>query len=109
MKAINFKNDNFDRIEFWAATTIFVFVVFFHITHALGNNFASTNYSDTQTPFNYHFVARLIHYAIFYTSFLLLNFYIVPSLLRKESFAKNAVLVLLVFLAAGLTFGTTAT
>jgi two-component system, LytTR family, sensor kinase len=90
MKQIINRLDNFNRVEFWAATTIFVFLVFFHITHALAGNLTTgENTGANYTPFNYFFVRNLIEYVLLYLSFIFLNFYVVPKLLKKEDRALN--------------------
>jgi len=110
MKTIIYKNENYNRIEFWAATTIFVFAVFFRITDALGNNWATTNRPAAEsTPFDYYFVATLIRYIMLYGVFLLLNFIIVPSLLQRALLFKNIVFIVLLFLLVGSVFGITDT
>src|SRR4051812_29065347 len=101
LKAINFKT-----VEFWAATTIFVVAVFMHITGALGANWNVTyNYSGGIVSYRYLFIATLCRYAIFYISFLALNFIAVPRLLRRQAVAGNMFLIILVFAFVGFGLG----
>jgi two-component system, LytTR family, sensor kinase len=111
MKDLIFKPDNFKKIEFWAATAIFVFLVFFHITHALNIDWPPRQGSSTpqRYPFGYHFVYNLIQYVILYGTFLILNFFIVPKLIRRESLVLNIISILVIYLVIGTLFGTMAT
>jgi two-component system, LytTR family, sensor kinase len=111
MKEFINKNVNFTRVEFWAATTIFIFAVFFLITNALGNDWTSARGTsgNTRVPFDYYFISKLIRYTILYIAFLLLNFIIVPRLIRKEALSLNILLIILILLVMGLAFGTTNT
>jgi len=102
------KQANFNRVEFWAATTIFVFLVFFHITNALSNDWTKY-YIHGQVPFAYHFICVLIRYTSLYLAFLVLNFSIVPRLIKGEEVVKNIILVFCVYTAIALMFGITNT
>jgi len=107
MKNFIYKLYNFNRIEFWAVTTLFVFIIFFHISDALQiasyNN--RTGASTVKNPFDYFFVSNLIRYIVLYAGFLFLNFIVVPKLFRKENILTNILFIILVFLVAGITFG----
>lgn len=110
MKTFINKPENFSRIEFWAATTIFIFLIFFHITHALNLNLPPDNSIETANPlFNFFFVSRLIKYTVFYGAFLLLNFVLVPKLVQRESVFLTIVSIILVFAIIGTVFGFTNT
>src|SRR5688572_14514510 len=110
MKDFISKPSNFSKIEFWAVTTIYVFALFFHISDHLSG---SWNLSDTSVSrtvgFHYHFVAKLIRFTILYGAFLLLNFKIVPMLVRKQALLLNILSTLLIFFMVGLLFGLTDT
>lgn len=107
MKDFINKPANFNRIEFWAATTLFVFLVFFHISDAVhnGETRAQVSSAEANVPFSYYFVAKLIQYAVLYLAFLFLNFIVVPKLIRKEGLFQNILSVILTLLAAGTVFG----
>ena len=104
MKEFISKPANFVRVEFWAVTTIFVFIIFFHITDAVTGDIRF-NAAPDNTTFNYLFVAKLIRYTVLYLSFLFLNFTIVPRLLKKENIVLQAVLVILLYVAVSVLFG----
>lgn len=107
MKDFISKRENVNRIEFWFVTTLFVFLVFFHISDTLNINrsFGREYTRDLENPFNYYFVAQLIRYVVLYGAFLLMNFVVVPKLIRKESVYLNLFITAIVLLLLGLIFG----
>jgi hypothetical protein len=117
MKDLTKKDTNFTRIEFWAITTIFVFITFFFITEDAGNtsNAHTPNrrlFEEAHMHFNYYtnyFVPLLIQYVTVYGAFLLLNFMVVPALMTRESVAKNVFLIFLAFIIIAVSFSITNT
>lgn len=109
MKEFTTKQETVHRIEFWAATTLFVFIVFFQITNAVRIDSPGAASGDVKAPFDFVFLSRLLRYAVVYGAFLLLNFTVVPRLLRNESAVLNILLIALVLLVAGLVFSVTDT
>src|SRR5215213_11224603 len=97
-----------NRIEFWAVTTIFIFAVFFHITYALSNEWADSPSAKT-IPFNYFFISRLARYTVLYGAYLVLNFIVVPRLVKKQTVLPNALLIVTIFLTIAITYGVTDT
>jgi len=114
MKDLVIKPENVKNIEFWAATTIFVFAVFFHISGATNNGSAPNKayFDEANVAFYYYqnyFVPQLIKLIFLYLAFLLLNFRVVPDLIKKENLYLNIFLIILVFLVLGLVYGITDT
>lgn len=117
MKALISKSENFNRIEFWAATTLFVFVVFFFITEGVQDVATlhtpnKWHFEQAGISFHYYqhyFIPLLIRYTFLFLAFLLLNFYVIPRLVRKQAITLNILLLLVTFVAGGLVFGTTDT
>jgi sensor histidine kinase YesM len=109
MKEINEKQSNFARIEFWAATTIFVFLVFYHITDSLGDDWTRYYAPEKNIPFSFHFTCVLVRYVVLYLSFLVLNFIAIPRLVKQESIIQNIIIVITVFAAVGVMYGVTDT
>lgn len=109
MKEFISKQKNIHRIEFGAATTLLAFIVFFYITHAVGINDPSATLKDVKPPFDLSFLYRIVRYIVIYCSFLLLDFIVVPRLIRKESIILNIFVVILLLLVASLVFGVTGT
>jgi two-component system, LytTR family, sensor kinase len=106
MKDFINKPENFKRIEFWAATTIYVFLLFFLVSNALNIGLGSgRNTTPAKAPFDYIFVSNLIRITLLYLSFLFLNFIVVPRLIKKEAIAVNIVLIILVVLFIGFVYG----
>ncbi|MBD0352907.1 MAG: histidine kinase [Flavisolibacter sp.] len=118
MKEFMDKPVHFNKIEFWAATTIFVFVVFFHIAAASTNDIANAwtpnkqLFDKANVPFHYYqyyFIPQLVRYIILYLAFLLLNFRVVPKLIKKEGLFINIMLAILVYVIVGVVLGITDT
>lgn len=118
MKEFINKPGNLSRIEFWAATTIFVFVLFSLISTAVSsdeaNIWTSNRYliQEARLDFNYYqqyFFPQLIRFTVFYLVFLLLNFRIAPAMIRKQSLLKNIILVILIYFLLALVTGITDT
>lgn len=111
MKNFIDKYINFNRFEFWAVTTLFVFFVFFHISYALQlSNAPQTTASGViRRPFDYYFVAPLIQNTALFLVFLFLNFIVVPKLVKKENILLNILLIVLAFLVTAIVFGLTNT
>jgi hypothetical protein len=118
MKDLLKKPTSFTRIEFWAATTLFAFIIFFFITDGVDGNsaFANTPYKcyfeEAKVPFRFYtdyFIPQIIRYIFLYLSFSYLTFLVVPKLLKKKAVTQNIFLVIIVFLVAGVVFGITDT
>ena len=97
-----------NRIEFWAVTTIFIFAVFFHITYILSDDWAATATAKS-IPFNYFFISRLARYIVLYGAYLVLNFIVVPRMVKKQAILQNALLIITIFVTVAITFGITDT
>ena len=111
MKEFIYKPENFKRIEFWAATAIYVFLIFFLVTNALNIGLSSGRGSSgvARAPFDYIFVSNLIRITLLYLVFLFLNFVVVPQLINKESVALNIFLIILVVLLVGFVYAVVST
>jgi hypothetical protein len=104
MKDFISKPDNFNKIEFWAVTTTYVFAVFFLINAALTDAWAISA-QGVESLGHYYFVSKLLRYTILYLAFVILNFKIVPKLVKKEGLWLNIISALLIFFIVGLLFG----
>lgn len=106
LKSISDKPFSLKKVEFWAATTIYVFAVFFLSTSSHSSN--QYLFEEARIPFNYYedyFFPQLIKYTLLYLAFLLLNFRVAPQLIQKEKLWQNVFLIVITFLAIGLVFG----
>lgn len=116
MKDFTKRLDSFSRIEFWAVLTIFVFKLFF-FTEGI-NNFSHLRAPNKElfvqagVPFHYYlnyFVPLLIRFCFLFLSFLLLNFILVPMLVKKQNLLWSIGLITLVFLSGCVVLGMTDT
>jgi two-component system, LytTR family, sensor kinase len=94
---------NFERVEFWAATTIFVFLVFFHISDTMNGSWAH-DYRMRTGRLNF-FVFTLAKYVVLYAAFLVMSFRVVPQLVEKKSVLANILLTILVIAIVATVFG----
>ncbi|MGZ8537543.1 MAG: sensor histidine kinase, partial [Flavisolibacter sp.] len=109
-------NTTFARIEFWAFTTIFVFVMFFFIVDGFDGPSASENapyrsfFEKAGLVYDFYknfFIPQLIINVSIFLAFMCLNFIIVPQLFSKQRLGLNIVLVIFVFFVLGVVFGVT--
>jgi len=102
------RQGNFIRIEFWAFTTLFVFVMFFFITNGHGDDTYRQLFQEANIPFGFYsnyFIPQFIINVCLFVVFLATNFFIIPRLMKREKVIKNIVLFLFVFIATGSVFG----
>ena len=95
----------FNKVEFWAVTTMFVFAVFSLSTAAVPNKRFLDDAGIAYQYYEHYFWPQLIRYTILYLAFLLLNFKVVPKLLRKERFVLQLVIVVSTYLFLSLVLG----
>ena len=92
-----------NRIEYWAATTMFVFSIFFLVSSSVnileyGQDIELFKEAEQHySYFNNYFLPALVRYITFYGSYLLLSFIVVPSLTRKENITLNVIITLAIF------------
>jgi two-component system, LytTR family, sensor kinase len=107
------KQSIFSKIEFWAFTALFAFGMFFFITDgADGENAADAArakalFDKAGVPFFFYknfFIPMLIHHIVVFIGFLALNFIIIPRLVKRQSFLKNLLLALGIYVVASLIF-----
>ena len=110
MKEFIIKPAHLSRIELWAATTVFVFVIFFLVADLGFNN--QYHFEQARVAYDYYnnyFFPQLFKYILLYLSFLLLNFRVVPSLLERKNLFRSVAIIVAVFVVMGMTFGITDT
>lgn len=93
------------KVEFWAATTIFVFAVFTLFTSGSPNIGMFEEAGIRFYYYEHYFVPQLIRYTVLYLAFLLLNFMVIPRLLEKEDLFLNITLLIVTFLVLGFAIG----
>ncbi len=100
------------KIEFWVATGLYLLVIFFMVVNidqeTLSGNFYSYQiYSFRNSGINFsylphYFLPKLFSTTSFYLVFLLMNFYLIPALIKKTNFALNTFLLIAVLFLYGL-------
>jgi two-component system, LytTR family, sensor kinase len=101
MIKFNLTPENFRRIEFWAVTASYLIAIFFLLTVTVNNNFRwypnKYFFDRANLQYNYftnYFFPMVIRYSTFYLLFLLLNFQVVPQILKRINLLKNIFLIL---------------
>ncbi|MBC5772725.1 histidine kinase [Pontibacter sp. KCTC 32443] len=98
-----------NKVEFWAATTIFVFALFSLSVENSPNRPAFEEAGIRHLFYEHYFWPQLIRFTVIYMAFLLLNFKVVPNLIRKNRIWLNVFLILITFIGVGLMTGITDT
>ena len=114
MKDFITNRGNLRKVEFWAATTFFLFAIFSLVAHIIvgGHPYNLPWYEEFGLEFDYYenyFLPLLFRYAFLYLAFLFLNLIVVPRLLRRESPILSALGLLLTFIATWVVLSTTDT
>jgi hypothetical protein len=108
----------FTKIEFWAVTTIFGFLIFFFIIDGIDgpSSFDDSRYAarfeDAGIEFNFYkhyYFPQFIRNIWVYLSLVAFNFIIIPRIFTKESVLRNIGLLVLIFAATIVVFGVTGT
>lgn len=107
------KHENIARIEFWAANTFFVFMVFFFI---VGNTDSTVldsgpyyaEFVKAKLPYSHYknfFIPILTQQITIFAAFLYLNFIVVPKLVKREAMLKSLLFVLISSIVLGAIIG----
>lgn len=105
---------NFAKIEFWAFTTLFVFVIFFFVTNALDGGSAMNeapykkDFEKANVPYSYfgnYFIPQLTQNIVLFLTFLVLNFILIPKLVKRQAVLKNLLFLALLYILVGTIFG----
>lgn len=109
-------NDTFTKIEFWAASTIFVFIMFFFIIDGLngdssvGNLAFKNKFIGSDVYFNFYrnyFYPQLVRYISLFITLMYLNFMVIPALVKRESILLNILKLIVVIILSIVIFGIT--
>ncbi|WP_299700188.1 histidine kinase [uncultured Pontibacter sp.] len=98
-----------NKVEFWAATAIFVSSLFSLFIDYSPNEYEFMRAGVVYNYYEHFFWPQLVRYTCIYLAFLLLNFRVVPRLMRKEAVWLNVLLLVLTFFGVGLLTGITDT
>ncbi len=111
MKDLIRNRPGFERIEFWAATTIFVFLAFFHIRDVItgewADNMRHRNFNIYSSTVIKYMLSKLLQYIVLYGAFLLMNFKVIPDLVDKKFLFRNITLTILTMVFIAFVFGFT--
>lgn len=104
------KLKDLQRGEFWVATILYVFGLIILISNASNRSGDYSHYyfEDAHIKFSYfsnYFVPALFKYSIIYFTFLLLNFCLVPSLIKRKNEFLNYSLIFITLLLVGTIIG----
>lgn len=109
---------NLNKIEFWAATTLYVFSIFFLVAKATStdlndvwvpNKWSFNEYRAQYSFYSNYFFPQIGRYSILFGSFLLFNFYIAPRIIKREAITENIFLIVAAIASIGLVLGITDT
>lgn len=94
-----------NKVEFWAATTIFVFALFSLITADSPNEHHFWEVGYNFQYYENYFWPQLVRYTLLYLTFLLLNFKVMPAFISKHKVWLYVFITLLAFIALSLFAG----
>lgn len=105
MKNLIKNPSDINRIEYWAATAMFVFSIFFLVSGSVNVQEwrlrdLETRFNDAHQEYSYfnnYFLPSLVRYITFYGSYLLLAFFIVPPLSQKKNITLNIIFTVVIF------------
>ncbi len=118
MTDASIRMDSFKRIEFWAVTSLFVFLLFFFITDGLGGGAYgdgapnSHKFEQENIVFQYfrhYFIPQLFRYCFLFSVFLVMNFIVIPQIIRKQNIIQNVLYTLLLMSFVTVLIGVTDT
>lgn len=108
------KQKDLQRAEFWIATILYSIALIILISNTGDRTkfYDYYHFRNKGLTFSYlysYFLPKLFQYSIFYFSFLVLNFIIIPALIKKQQTTFYSLLTLILFVAMGLVISITAT
>lgn len=98
------------KVEFWIGTGVFLFSLALIFANTLDNNFGhldNLGYNFKEQGYSYsrffnYFMPEFFRVSLLYTSFLLLNFIIIPRIVEKKNEVIQYLLIFLLFAIIGL-------
>ena len=98
------------KIEFWIATGIFIMALFSLLStiDRQSTAYYAFPFDQEGIPFHFfshYFIPRLFRIGLLYGSFLLLNFSLLPAILKKESRNTNLIWLFILFVSLSLVHG----
>ncbi|HYK76776.1 MAG TPA: histidine kinase [Daejeonella sp.] len=111
MKNILKTPSDIHKIEFWAATSMFVFSIFYLVSGSGINNPNKYLFNEAHQQYSYfynYFLPSLVRYIVFFGGYLLLTFNLVPAL-KKRNIILNIIYTIVLFYLLSVVLGTTNT
>lgn len=91
-----------NRIEYWAASTVFVFSIFFLVSNSVSNrwNYNQYDFKEAHQQYSYfqnYFLPTIFRSVTFYISYCLLAFVVVPPLVKRVNLTLNIIFLAAIF------------
>jgi two-component system, LytTR family, sensor kinase len=106
---VDFEHRNYQRfirIESWVAAAIFFFGLLALFSEAGDDaELKDLGAREGMSRFVSYYVVELVQIAVIYLSFLILNFKVVPALIRKDRIWLHVGVIVAIFFAFGIAFG----
>jgi len=118
MKDLLKKPVTFEKVEFWAATAIYVFAVFILLGEFVnrGDYKVYTRYTylfdRNNMPYSYvkfYFLPELCRYTVYYLSYVFLTFFVLRAFVKGERLALNIFFLICIYAVAATLLSTTDT
>lgn len=100
------------KIEFWVTTGVYLLVIFLMVINIDQDSMSGRFYSNQIYPFRdsginfsylpHYFLPKLFSTTAMYLVFLLLNFYLIPALIKQSNLILNTFLLIAIFFIYGL-------
>jgi len=106
------RESDYNRIEFWGVTVIYLLAIFLLISNAVNANpdwsSAAQTFREKNYRFSYlqnYFLPRALVFTALYGTYIFLTLYIVPKLKTKKEVVLNSILAILAFTLLGIIMG----
>lgn len=106
------KIKDIQKAEFWTATIVYIFAIINLISNANnrdhGYGYEYYHFKGAGLAYSYlsnYFIPELFRFSLLYISFLLINFCVIPSLIKKKDELLNYFLVFILFISSGIITG----
>ncbi len=108
------KLQDFKRIEFWIASVLLLIVALVLVfdTNKRSDNGEHYDFIVSKITYSYFFnffLPRLFNICTIYLSFLCLNFWLIPSIIKKKNELLSYFLIIVLIVVAGIVFGVSRT
>jgi hypothetical protein len=109
MRAENNTSYDYNKIEFWGATVVYILSIFLLVSQGVsfGSDWSDLGYEFNERNYQFSFLQNFLApkiavYTSLYGAYIFLSLYITPNIKTKNNLAVNIVLGILVFAILGL-------